>query len=83
MRSLGEFFGHIAHAVRTDPAKPAPPHEATGPEPERQIVRQVEEEEERDTPQGRVKLRRTIIEEVELPPPSGPSGPGSSSAPPP
>ena len=54
-RSLGEFFGHIAHGIRTDPSKP-------------RVVRKTVEHEQRDTPQGPVVLRRTIIEEVELPP---------------
>lgn len=57
MRSLGEFVGHIAHAVRT----PAPRAD------QREVRREVETE-ERQTPEGRVKLRRTIIEEIELPP---------------
>ncbi len=76
MRSLGEFFGHIAHAVRTDPSKPA--REAgvggvEGADPgeavtvDRKEVRRTVEEEQRDTPRGKVTLRRTIIEEVEVP----------------
>lgn len=60
MRSLGEFFGHIAQGVRTDPTKAV--------EPTRTVTRQTVEEEQRDTPQGKVTLRRTVIEEVELPP---------------
>ncbi len=59
MRSLGEFFGHIVRAVKTDPAKaPAP----------RAEVRRETAEETRDTPAGPVTLRRTTIEEIELPP---------------
>lgn len=57
MRNLGEFFGHIARGLRTDPAKP-----------QKLVTRQTVEEEARETPQGQVVLRRTIIEEVELPP---------------
>lgn len=49
MRSLGEFFGHIVKAVRTDPR--------------RQIVSKRIEQQERN---GMV-LRRTTIEEIELP----------------
>lgn len=51
MRSLGEFFGHIAHGVRSDPT--------------RKEVRRTVEEEER--PDG-IILRRTTIEEIEIPP---------------
>lgn len=59
MRSLGEFVGHIAKGITTDPAKPPPP---------RQTVRTHIEEETRDTPQGKVILRRTTIEEIEVQP---------------
>ncbi|MCA9291266.1 MAG: hypothetical protein KDA25_09055 [Phycisphaerales bacterium] len=52
MRNLGEFFGHLAKAVRTDPAK----------DPHRTVVRTEVEEEDR----GDVILRRTTIEEVEV-----------------
>jgi hypothetical protein len=55
LRSLGEFFGHIAHGIKTDPAKA------------RVVTKKTIEHESRDTPQGKVVLRRTIIEEVELP----------------
>lgn len=57
MRSLGEFVGHIAHAVKAPPSKG-----------ERREVRREVELDERDTPQGKVTLRRTTIEEIELPP---------------
>lgn len=56
MRSLGEFVGHIARGVKT-PVAPRP-----------QVVRHQVQEETRDTPQGKVTLRRTTIEEIELPP---------------
>lgn len=52
MRSLGEFFGHVAKGVKTDPTK--------------KVVRKEVEVEERDTPDGKVVLRRTIVEEVEV-----------------
>ena len=55
MRSLGEFFGHVWQAIRTDPAAP-----------EKREVRREEQVEERDTARGKVVLRRTIVEEVEL-----------------
>ncbi|MFZ4573493.1 MAG: hypothetical protein ACOYN0_03785 [Phycisphaerales bacterium] len=53
-RSLGEFFGHIWQGVKADPRKP--------------LRRESTETHERETPAGKVILRRTIIEEVELPP---------------
>jgi hypothetical protein len=75
-RSLGEFFGHVAHGVRTPVVRP--PESITPPPaapPERQVVRRTVEEEERATPHGPVTLRRTIIEEVELPPGARPGPP--------
>lgn len=62
MRSLGEFFGHIVKGVRTDPA--APPAREEGPA--RTVVREETHEETSETPEGKMILRRTIIEEVEL-----------------
>lgn len=64
MRSLGEFFGHVWHAIRTDPTNPTNPTNPTGPRARE--VRREEQVEERDTAQGKVVLRRTIVEEVEL-----------------
>jgi hypothetical protein len=52
MRNLGEFFGHIIRAVKTDPAK----------ETEKTVVRKSVEESERED----VILRRTTIEEIEV-----------------
>jgi hypothetical protein len=66
MRSLGEFFGHIVKGVRTQPEKPR-----------RTVVRQEVQEETRDG--GRVKLRRTITEEVEIDPPARKVGPADRS----
>ena len=60
MRSLGEFCGHVLKGVKTDPAPPAP-----------RVARAKVEEEVRDTPAGRVVLRRTVIEEIVLPERSG------------
>ena len=57
MRSIGEFVGHIAHAVKT----PAPKGE------KREVRREVEIE-DRETAQGKVTLRRTTIEEIEVQP---------------
>lgn len=56
-RSLGEFFGHIIHGVRTDPSK--------------RVLRKDVEVEERQTPEGKVVLRRTVVEEIELRPGDG------------
>lgn len=58
MRSLGEFFGHIVKGATTDPAHP--------PQRKRTVLRHDVQEEIRDTPEGKVTLRRTTIEEVEL-----------------
>ena len=55
MRSLGEFFGNIARGV-TEPVGKAKPHE----------VKRTVEEETRQTPEGKITLRRTTIEEVEI-----------------
>ncbi len=58
MRSLGEFFGHIARGVKTPvSAKPNT----------RQVKKEIEEE-TRDTPTGRVTLRRTTVEEIVIHP---------------
>jgi hypothetical protein len=54
MRSLGEFLGHIWHGVKTDPSK--------------RVVRKDVEVESRQTSEGKVILRRTTVEEVELQP---------------
>lgn len=53
-RSLGEFFGHIVHGIGKDPAK--------------RVVRKDVHTEERQTPAGKVVLRRTTVEEIELRP---------------
>lgn len=50
MRSLGEFVGYIARAVRTDPARA------------KTVVRKTTDEQE----SGHVTLRRTTIDEVEI-----------------
>lgn len=56
-RSLGEFFGHIRAGVRAKPAGTT-----------RHEVSRTVDEETVNTPRGRATLRRTVIEEVELPP---------------
>ena len=52
MRSLGEFVGHVAKGIRTDPSAPKTT----------EVRREVETER-----RGDVVLRRTTIEEVEMP----------------
>lgn len=54
-RSLGEFFGHIARGVKGEVAPPKPTE-----------VRRTVEEETRDTADGKITLRRTTIEEIEI-----------------
>jgi hypothetical protein len=54
-RSFGEFFGHIARGVKTDPATDARRSDT------REVQRTVEEHD-----QGDVILRRTVIDEVQL-----------------
>ncbi|MBX3409778.1 MAG: hypothetical protein KF859_07820 [Phycisphaeraceae bacterium] len=62
MRALGEFFGHVWKGITAEPAKA----------PTRRVTRHEVEQETRDTPQGKVTLRRTVIEEIELPPDGAP-----------
>ena len=71
MRSLGLFVGHVARGIRAKPGNDAPGEGRT----RREVGRHVEEE-ERDG----VVLRRTTIEEVELPAGRSPvsSSPGPS-----
>jgi hypothetical protein len=56
-RSLGEFFGHIAHGVKGD---------LSSDQPERREVRREVEEREGEVDGRRVTLRRTTIEEIEI-----------------
>lgn len=72
MHNLGEFFGHIAQGVTSDPnapklqekaAKTVPvPPPAIAPE---RVVRQQTLEQQVETPEGKLILRRTIIDEVQ------------------
>jgi hypothetical protein len=55
-RSLGEFVGHLWKGLTSD----------VSPEKDTHEVRRSVEEEERDTPEGKVTLRRTTIEEIEI-----------------
>jgi hypothetical protein len=63
MRSLGEFVGHIARGVKAPVA------------PKSHTTHKEIHEETRDTPQGKITLRRTTIEEIELPPGHPPKPP--------
>lgn len=53
-RSLGEFFGHIYKGITADTS-----------EHKKRVNRRTETE-TRETPRGKVTIRRTIIEEVDL-----------------
>lgn len=68
-RSIGAFFGHIVDAIVSDP----------NARTERVEVRKEVTEEQR--PDG-VVLRRTVIEEVVLPPGTEPSARNADGAPP-
>lgn len=58
MRSLGEFFGHVAKGVKS-PAEPK--------KPKKHVLREETTEQEAEGPGGKkVVLRRTITEEVEF-----------------
>lgn len=70
MRSLGEFVGHIVRGVKTPVETPV----------RHQVNRHVEEE-TRDTPAGKVTLRRTTIEEVEFLPDAPRTPPSSDASP--
>ncbi|MHC4103205.1 MAG: hypothetical protein ACYS15_08935 [Planctomycetota bacterium] len=58
MRSLGEFFGHIVKAVKTDPGK------------KRTVLEKKTQQEDR----GNLTLRRTTIDEIEIHEPKDPRG---------
>lgn len=64
MRLLGEFVGHIAHGVKADPAT------GRGTSSVKHEVKREVSEETHETPQGKVVLRRTTIEEIEMRPPT-------------
>jgi hypothetical protein len=60
MRALGLTLGDLWSVLRTGKAKGIV---------KKRVVRKDVEESERQTPQGSVTVRRTVIEEVELRPP--------------
>lgn len=57
MRSLGEAVGHVWRGIAGDTA------------PKKKVLKREVAEETRQTQDGPVVLRRTTIEEIELPPP--------------
>jgi hypothetical protein len=71
MRNLGEFFGHIAAGVKSTPTPGGGnPQESGNPAPTdgpTKVVREQVQEQEVHTPQGKMVLRRRIIDEVEPP----------------
>lgn len=73
LRSLGQFFGHIVDGIKSDPdapdAQPSAGPALPDPVPSQAVVVKHEiDERTRHTPQGVVRIRRTIIEEVALEP---------------
>ncbi len=55
MRAIGEFFGEVWKGVKTDPTKSG------------RVSRRSVEERVQETPEGKVVLRRTIVEEIIVP----------------
>lgn len=65
MRSLGAFVGHVMQGIKTDPSQnQAAPQ---GTPVDQGMKRETVQEEVRETQQGRVILRRTVIEEIVAP----------------
>lgn len=70
-RALGAFFGHIWKGVKTSP-KGTTPELRSDSRPESRKV--AEESSEHTDAQGRtIRLRRTVIEEIEVSPPRPPA----------
>ncbi|MEM1331606.1 MAG: hypothetical protein AAGG07_13710 [Planctomycetota bacterium] len=57
--SLGQFFGHVTRAIRAK-------SDSDMRETHTETVSHSVEESTQDTPNGRVTLRRTTIEEIEV-----------------
>lgn len=73
LRNLGEFFGHVVGAIKTDPTAPAqpaatPPEPAT-PEPAKMVREEVQERLHVAPTGEKYVLRRRVIDEVEIVPP--------------
>lgn len=73
LRNIGQFVGHIAHAVKTDPD--APPPSSISPSASAQPVAARTTVQEQATPDGTLILRRTTIDEIVRKEPDG-SGDG-------
>lgn len=69
LRNIGQFVGHIAHAVKSDPD--APPSPALSPPAASQPVAARTTVEEQATPDGTLILRRTTIDEIVQKDPNG------------
>ena len=84
LRNLGEFVGHVAAGIKSDPGGTAalPPAAAdhAAAAPARAVKREVRERIE-TTEQGTVILRRTTIDEVEVLPVPGEAHPAEASTP--
>ena len=66
LRSLGQFFGHIVQGVKSGPDGVPPPPAARGEPTQSVVIKHEVDERALPTPQGVVRLRRTVIEEVEM-----------------
>lgn len=71
-RNIGQFVGHIAHAVKTDPTIPQTPAPTPAPVAVRTTV------EEQVSPDGSLVLRRTTIDEIHTPTATSPARPQSA-----
>jgi hypothetical protein len=58
MRNLGEFFGHVAKGIKSDPGRPK----------KQEVRREVEERQETGPAGERITVRRTTVEEIEIRP---------------
>ena len=70
MRSLGQFVGHLTHAVKANPAKA---DTTDAPTEKREVRREVEEREEIGPDGRKITLRRTTVEEIEIQPGTEPN----------
>jgi len=67
-RSIGAFFGALWKGVRADPKGPMPRELEKRGGSQRRVLRRDVEEQTDETPQGKLTLRRTTIEEIEVSP---------------
>lgn len=66
IRSLGQFFGHIVQGVKSEPGGQAQTPADTGAPSQSVVIRHEVDERTLPTTSGVVRLRRTVIDEVEL-----------------